>query len=90
MVHDDTRQPEKGKNVIPILESLIKNIEQDYAQRAIVGMTAPPNDLLSSWIRQNWESIGIEVALTQAICNNLYIFLLKTPEMSLKALATDG
>lgn len=90
VVQEYPSRPEKGKNILPLPTALIKGIEHDYAQRAVVGMIfgpRPPIDSLRAWIRHNWESIGIEVVLTQAIRNNSYIFLLKTPEMALKALA---
>lgn len=47
----------------------------------------PPVETLRAWIRTNWESCGIEIASTQALQNNTYIFLMKTPEMALQALA---
>lgn len=89
-VQDGLLLPDKGKNVLLIPTAMIKDIEQDYAQRAVVGMLfgpRPPIDTLRAWIRHNWENIGLEVAQTQALRNNTYIFLFKEPEMALKAIA---
>lgn len=86
----DPGRLETGMRALHIPSSLIKNIEDDYAQRALVGMIfgpRPPVDTLRAWIRANWETAGIEVAQTQALRNNTYIFLMKTPAMALQAIS---
>lgn len=80
----------QGTPSLFIPSALVKNIEIDYEKRAVVGMLfgpRPPVETLKAWIRTNWESSGIEVSNTQALRNNTYIFLMKTPEMALQALA---
>lgn len=84
------QEAQKGIRTILIPSSLVKNIEDDYAQRALVGMIfgpRPPIEVLRTWIKQNWGAMGLEVTQTQALRNNSYIFLMKTPEMALQAIA---
>lgn len=77
---------------LQIPSSLVKNVEQDYEQRALVGMIFGPRpaiEILTSSIKTNWEPKGIEVLIPQAARSSSYISLMKILEMALHAITTS-
>lgn len=71
--------------------SLVKDIEQDYEQSTLVGIIfgpIPSIEVPRAWITTNWEPKGIKVSISEGVRNNSYIFLMKTPEMTLQAIST--
>ena len=45
-------------------------------------------EAMRAWVKQCWNSIGIEVTLTQALPKGYYLFMFKEPSMAMKVISS--